>query len=186
MATLIGFTGAGGVGKSSVLRRLVSLYGVKDIPSNTRQVFQGFGISNEEDYKSRDVEFKLEVQLALARSKAELDKQALEEARQQDIIATDRSPIDHFCYMLNTCQAAITESFLETYVVEMKAALKRFSVIYYFPLRTYFGSADGYRDQAYGPRYAVDALMRAALDKFRPGQYEPVYIDTIEDRTAFI
>ncbi len=176
---LIGFCGAGGTGKTTVANLLHESCGVPLVPSSTRGVFRMLNLETEADQEKLDAEGRKHLQ------------RSIQDAYYRNLMGypkgvSDRTPLDHWCYMLFYCGDYMSEEEVESFRKRTAEGLKRFEYVFYFPLVTYPTHEDGMRKGGYGYRKAYDYLMRSAILDFGVPVYTMRVNQTPEDRVSHI
>jgi hypothetical protein len=161
---LIGFCGAGGTGKTTTAELLGKCTDLPVIPSTTRAVFKQLGLETEASQEALDGPGRMHLQMAIQENFFSMTKQ-------YRIGISDRTPIDHWCYMLYYCGNTMTHADVEAARRRIKDCLRIFRYIFYFPLMTYPGQDDGMRKTGEGYRLSYDMLVRQALDDFQVKYY---------------
>jgi hypothetical protein len=156
---LIGFCGAGGTGKTTTAQLLSETHSVPLLPSSTRGVFKMLGLETEADQEKLDGEGRKHLQ------------RSIQDTFYSSLMGyprgvSDRTPLDHWCYMLYYCGDYMSEEEVGVFRRRTAEGLKRFAYVFYFPLVTYPTHEDGMRKNGYGYRKAYDYLMQAAILDF--------------------
>lgn len=174
---IMGFCGAGGTGKTTVANLLHKEKQIPLVPSSTRGVFKMLGLESEAEQERLDGEGRKHLQ------------KSIQDAYYRNLQGfpkgvSDRSPIDHWCYMLYYCGDYMSEAEVAWYRDRTAEGLKRFQYIVYFPLVTYPTHEDGMRKSGYGYRVAYDYLVQAALRDFGVAHYTIRLNTTPEERVS--
>lgn len=161
---LIGFCGAGGTGKTTVANLLHQTKGVPLVPSSTRMVFKMLNLETEADQEKLDSNGRKHLQTSIQQA-------YYDNLRAYPKGVSDRTPLDHWCYMLFYCGNDLSQEEVEAYRQRTAVTLQRFAYVFYFPLVTYPTHSDGMRKDGYGYRKAYDYLMQSALSDFGVPHY---------------
>jgi len=157
----IGCAGAGGTGKTTVLKLLAKSLHEPVLPSVVRGVFKEFGIKSEDDQLGKDSEFLWTLQRVILERKLERDLVTPE-------FVCDRTPLDHWVYCLFRCNAHLsgTEEFAY-WENEIRDALRGYDVIFYFPTGLFTPGDDGMRVQSAAYHAMIDSMLRGYLERWR-------------------
>lgn len=186
----IGFVGPGATGKSVLLHHLVEnkIIECKPLPSIVRGIFKKWNIK-EGDQLGFKPEDALKLQMEIIDARVEAEREA------GDCFISDRTLLDHFCYTIYRCNAAMTDDQYRTLWSLVQKNMETYDAVYFFP---YYDSArwhrinDGFR-QASGLAYGrvMDALMQHGLKKlkshgFLKNSYMVMLDDDVKDRAELI
>lgn len=157
----IGFTGAGGTGKTATLEKIpYEKFGMTRLSSVARQVFVDFKIDSEDQEKalSGDEIFKLQ---------KEIFTRKMEQEHSKGSFISDRTLLDTLVYILVKCNPAPAPNpIIEALEVLTKAALTRLDMVIFFPIEQFWRPDDGMRDTSLSTALLVDATIRGLLVKF--------------------
>ncbi len=154
--------GAGGTGKSSVIKHLQSLFadvgngGVYTLSSSTRASYAKLGITSETESLVMDNETRVKLQLQVMEDWANDIAQKAEFIRRTDpneysLLVVDRGPFDRMAYWLLTmmeCNPGSVANFTErmTKMLEWVDSLDAMSVVYMeFPYPVSWSTQDAFR-----------------------------------------
>jgi len=171
MGLLIGFCGAGGVGKSTLATACQKALGDawKVAPSITREVFADFSIDSEPEFRAMPVDDRRVVQRALADAKRQRDRELAAQPGQNWIL--DRTPLDNFCYEIMSSGDLMEQDEYNFLLSEISQDLfNTYQFTWLIPFHTFPGSPDGFRT-GYGARVAVSHIM---LSLWRQVSRQPI------------
>lgn len=157
----IGFTGAGGTGKSTTLAIVVRMLeafgmGVPVLGSVTRSVFQRRGLT-EADQESMSPEDRLNLQMEIFS-----ERRAAEKAIGGAFIS-DRTLVDHFAYCLFRNYAVIGDVDHTALLDEAVESAASYDALFYFPI-SFTPPADGLRQAGVAYNYCIDAIISKVID----------------------
>lgn len=166
MSQIIAFSGTGGVGKTTTAQRLVELYEAVYIPSVARDIFRKWGLQTEADQEKLSPADRLRLQKEMFYGRIHADREFVDNPKNRGKIGIcDRSVFDQVAYqMLRSSSLIDEEEYVVTSTVARGHCMYAYRAVIYFPLVTYEGSTDGFRQAAYGLRWAHDAMIRRLLD----------------------
>jgi hypothetical protein len=106
MSNIVFNSGAGAVGKTSVVTRTLELapkYGrdVVSLPSVTRSVYAKLGIPTEKQATEMTFEQQWELQMAIQMAYYDAIKAFITANPNADLVMIDRSPLDHIAYLFH-------------------------------------------------------------------------------------
>lgn len=157
----IGFTGAGGTGKTTTARILTQELGVSlPVPrSASRVVYEREGLT-EDKCAALPLTESWALQTRIAQAKVEVDKAP-------EFLA-DRTLLDHWVYGLMYCNRVITnEEFKYAETVVRNHMANTYDLIVYFPWGLFTPSSDGVRQDRQAWQASIDAMIRGYLTKWR-------------------
>lgn len=152
----IGFTGAGGTGKTTALALLKGRLDLPVLPSPARAVFARWGIT-EADQEQMGVEDKIKLQ-------NEIYEARLNQEETIPHFISDRTLLDNFSYHLFRCYQGISDEDLATYRDRTVANLKTYDLVFYFPLLNNVES-DGFRYSNLSYQTMIDSMVFSFLTK---------------------
>lgn len=153
----IALTGTGGAGKSTLAALLAKELKEECVPGVMRTVMKEEGIVEADQYKMSDQQkYELQVKGFTAR--------LLQEDQVKDGIF-DRTLLDHYAYILTRCAPMVTQEVVEGFHGLIDNTLVTYDMVVYCPLYNWNFQHDGLRDVKYGPRLAVDLIIRGYLDR---------------------
>lgn len=154
----IGFTGAGGTGKSTLAQYISEKWGLPFHPSVSRQVFKEMGIECEADQNGASPALLYKLQMKIFQRKCEQDKNV-----RHGVL--DRTLLDHFVYSCFRCFEILTAeevNALEQLVIEN---LTQYNAIFYCPFGQFTPPPDGMRDTRPAYHNIIDLAVRGFLQK---------------------
>lgn len=152
----IGFTGTGGTGKTTTAKALAKELGLTFQPSVSRSVFERHGIT-EADQRNMTAEENLKLQLEIFEARRW-------QLREKPFGVYDRTLLDQLVYTLYRGGPAVSEVLYRNLCEDVLSDLTRHVVVFYCPMTTFAGSADGFREDGFGYRLTID-LMNQAMQK---------------------
>lgn len=153
----IGFIGAGGTGKTTVINELKDL-GYPLFPSVARSVFKARGITEADQWKMSPLEL-WDLQKTIFQARINVESQMGD-----DYIA-DRTLLDNYCYCLNWCDQALKDEDIEWIEEHVIESLKTYDLLFYFPVEEFYQQNDGFRIESKAYAYKTDALMRGLIER---------------------
>jgi predicted ATPase len=182
---LIGACGAGGVGKTTTMSALAKELGTELIPSVSRGIFKSRGLT-EIDQRLMTPEQRLDLQLSIYAAKEVQDEEILQTSgADTQIRVGDRTHLDHLVYCLYRCGEIMTEEMVNDLKARTIRGLRNYTTIFYFPLHTFEGQNDGFRENGFGYRAVCDIMYRALLTDLRiPHEY--IAVAPVEERVEHI
>lgn len=157
----IGLTGAGGTGKTTVMRLVAKALGVPELPSVVRGVFEDFGVKHEAEQLAWQTERKWQLQRAI------FDRRLKVESEYPNGFISDRTILDHLMYCYIRAAEAVSDATaldLESMVVEN---LRSYDVLVFFPAGQFVPSDDGFRQEGLAYQMLQDCFLRGFLDRHR-------------------
>lgn len=148
---LIGCMGAGGTGKTTFAKGLAVRLGLPFIASSSRAVFERHGIT-ETSQRRMTFEQQLKLQLEIFDAREQLEDRIV------DGVA-DRTLLDQLVYTMLRAHGVVEEEYYLSLMLRAKLRLKRYQFLFYFPLHTFPGQDDGFRDSAWGSRWVFDTIL---------------------------
>jgi len=179
--TFIGFTGAGGTGKTTTAKALLEcLPKYSFLPSASREVFKRFKLEKESDQDgmSEILRWKLQQEIQIAHRATQIENY-------NRLMICDRTQLDQYCYATIQCSKVLQPDDLEFLDTLLRDSLPQYRRIFYFPLHTYAPLDDGMRDDREGLRVHFDLLLRGLFEKYRVFPVT-VPIGSVEKRCDFI
>lgn len=152
----IGFTGAGGTGKTTALALITPTLGLPILPSPARAVFARWGIT-EADQEAMTVEDKIKLQ-------TEIYEARLQQEETIPHFISDRTLLDNYSYHLFRCYQGISDEDLATYRDRTVANMKTYDLVFYFPLLSNV-EADGFRYSNISYQTMIDSMVFSFLTK---------------------
>lgn len=176
----VGFTGAGGTGKTATLGNIsVKKFGLLYLPSVARQVFKDFNVTSEAQEKTLPGSEIFKIQ-------KEIFVRKMEQGKNQENSISDRTLLDTFVYIMIKCNPSPpSNAEIESLEVLAKAELRALDLVFYFPLEEFWSPADGMRDESKMTAMLVDAAIRGMLTKMRVS-HMIVRSGSVEDRAKYI
>lgn len=174
----IGFTGAGGTGKTTVLNVIAERF--PDVPilgSPIRDVYKRWGISEiDQEKMSFDEKLKLQEDIYQTRYAKEIEY--------GNHFISDRTILDHYCYQQIRCYDAMDQEMFDQKTSEIKENLLSYDLIFYFPI-TFKQSGDDVRYANPVFQNMIDNFIIASLIKMKiPNLVVP--FGTPEQRADYI
>lgn len=167
---IVGFTGAGGTGKSTLANAFCGQYNFLMVPSIVRETSKEYGITAEADIYRLSAEDRLHYQLAL------FDKfeqhisnhaQTLKEST-YDGLVFDRTLADHFAYILYYSGTHVSKELLDKLQRRVMMNLGLFTNVFYFNYPPKFMvPADGYRYTDPAKETIIDSIVYREFHRFR-------------------
>lgn len=148
----IGFTGAGGTGKTTTAKIVAERLGIPFLPSVSRGVFAQFGLTESSQNDMTPAQL-LELQSAIFEAFRE------QESQYEQYVA-DRTLLDHLVYCLYRCNRAITHEKLSDMRFSVHDHMARLDVVVYTPLGCVRPEQDGFREFNEAYNYLIDAAIR--------------------------
>jgi hypothetical protein len=155
----IGFTGAGGTGKTTVLKLLEGMdLALPVFPSVVRGVYQKWGLKETDQANMLPTDrWKLQRDIIMTR---------FEEEEKRTSFISDRTLVDHlaFCLVRNWDVMPMEE--YEALIYRAKPILKRYDLIFFFPFVDNFNPPDdGFRQQERTYHFLMDLTMFGLIQK---------------------
>lgn len=148
----IGFSGAGGTGKTTSAAVLAKDLDIPILTSASRIVYEEQELSEELVYKM-DAEEKWDLQRMIFNKKIEMDDGT-------PSFVADRTLLDHWVYCLLYCGKDMSkEEFHHMENMVRKHMLSNYSHLFYFPWGHWEADPDGVRQDAPGWQSSIDALI---------------------------
>lgn len=157
----IGFCGAGGTGKSSVLKALEGKINIPFLPSVARSVYERRGITEPDQLKMTPAQlWELQKDIFDTRIKAERDL--------AHHFISDRTLIDHMAYCLVRASAGMTEKDFDEYEDKMQRSMDGYRLVFYFPftIESRAHLSDGFRQTDVTYQVAIDAMINGLLNSY--------------------
>lgn len=173
----IGFIGAGGTGKTTVATALAEKLGLNYHQSVPRSVFQARGLT-EADQRSMTPAQIWDLQKAIFEAKIEQD-----EVYRSGVF--DRTLLDHLAYCIYRCADSIPAKEMEKMQEAMYDNIRSYTLLAYFPLFNWGGSADGFREDKFSYQVAIDTIMNGLLHLYGV-KYVSMRDEVPEDRIKFL
>lgn len=159
----IGFTGAGGTGKTSTAQALHELPELNHLPlmkSASRAVYEAKEISEEIVASEYNAVQKWELQELIFGAKVRQDDLSMQ-------FLADRTLLDHWAYCLMYCATDMpNERFIQYESLVRKHMLGAYSHIFYFPWGYFFAAPDGVRQDNKAWQYSIDSIIVARLHEW--------------------
>ena len=176
----IGFTGAGGTGKTTVLNALDRNEFVKSLPrlsSPTRLVYARWGITEADQlHMTGDEKLRLQMEIFEERVRAEDNV--------GETFLSDRTLLDNYAYCLFRNYEMIDRHSLDMLESQVRANLKLYTHIFYFPI-LFDPPSDGFRQTGYAYNRMIDSIIHAFLSRNGVAAYT-VPMGSPEERAHFI
>lgn len=148
---LIGCMGAGGTGKTTFAKGLAVQLGLPFIASSSRSVFERHGIT-EIDQRDMTIEQQFDLQHEIFTVRENM------EANIREGVA-DRTLLDQLTYNMLRAHGCTKQDEFLSLLLRAKAVLRKYDFLFYFPLTTFPGQEDGFRDSAWGSRWVFDTML---------------------------
>lgn len=162
---VIGFCGAGGVGKTTTASALLGHLGpmgYEFLPSSSREVFKKMGVLTEADQNNLSPERRWELQKAIQLAHAE----KMQHRDKSKNLICDRTQLDQYSYALQYCSTALSHVDI-TWLEELTYyAMQQFDLVFYFAPHAWLSVDDGMRETRPGPRILFDRILQGALNHF--------------------
>lgn len=161
----IGFTGAGGTGKTTAAQAVVAALVIPFSKSASRIIYERQGMTEAKCIKLSD-EKKYELQFDIFAEKINLDKG-------QFSFVADRTLLDHWAYCLMYCGAFIpNDRYAKLEVLVREHMQTAYSHIFYFPFGYWFEPGDGVRQDHHSWQSAIDAIILGYIQRWELPYYE--------------
>jgi predicted ATPase len=152
----VGFTGAGGTGKTTTIETLKAKYSRYEdltvLKSASRIVYEEQNLT-ETIVASLTPEGKLDLQSAI------FNKKIVQDDAQLNFIA-DRTLLDHWAYCLMYCATYMPpEAYSSLEAVARKHTLATYSHVFYFPWGYFEAPDDGVRSGSKAWQHAIDSVI---------------------------
>ena len=173
----VAFTGSGSSGKTSIATRLSDSLGIPFIGSSARRIFDKYGWVERDLYTRPSIE--------VYNMQFEILEAYLKSIDGNTSFITDRSPVDHLCYILYRCNRVMSKR--NTLAVEKRVIdeLRQFDFIFYCPFDFVPVTEDGVRDTSYAYNMVIDLLIQGVLSKNNIS-FITVPQGTIAERCVFV
>lgn len=153
----IGFTGAGGTGKTTTLELVKEECGLPPLPSTTRAVFAAFGVEREEDQDSMTPTERRRLQDAVFAAR-------LAKESEMPSFVSDRTLLDNYAYSLVRCSSTYTDDDVERIEGIVGKNLERYDALFYFPI-TFKPPKDGMRQGGMALGRLIDSVVKDFLSR---------------------
>jgi hypothetical protein len=174
----IGFTGAGGTGKTTTAKYISEKLNLPTFPSASRQVYEAEGLT-EDKVLAMSGEERLELQTRIFAKKLELD--------QAHEFVTDRTILDHFAYCLAYCAPYMTNELFNKYEAMTRThLLGAYTHIFYFPWGVWQAEGDGVRQDLQSWQSQIDALIVGYLARWVPNIHVVPQDTGADSRNMFV
>lgn len=171
LQTFIGFCGAGGTGKTTTAKLLLSpersyLHGRYEfLPSSSREVFKRFKVEKEADQDAMPdyMKWALQKEIQVAHRQRQVDSAGKK-------LLSDRTQLDQYCYALIQCSRILNEADIDWLNMLLTDSLRQYVMIFYFPLHTFDKTDESIkdmRDPREGLRLHFDTLLRGVMEKYK-------------------
>lgn len=190
MAKLVCMTGAGGTGKTTVLKALKSLVPrIEEHGSIVREFYASRGLTNEREFHRMTAAERRDFQLDLFDYYVESLESAVKNAK-SPVVVCDRSVFDHYAYTLYGTREQLNEDGLD----RLEWGVARFKAlnpdVYYFPYPAPWSytleTEDGFRAVEPAKDLIIDAVIFRQLNKHVIVWSGTVGMNIPERRAAFI
>lgn len=176
----VGFTGAGGTGKTTTAKAVSEKMNAPLIKSASRAVYEERDLTEAKCLALPDEE-KFLLQFDIFDKKIDLDLNTFG-------YVADRTLLDHWAYCLMYCSAFMDNlqfaKFEEKVRVHM---LSTYSHIFYFPFGYWFPEkGDGVRQDSHAWQSAIDAIIVGYIQRWRLPVIEVPQVNGPEGRTDFV
>lgn len=157
----IGFTGAGGTGKTTLAKTLAAVTGETFMPSPSRACFEKHGVKSEDDQRNMTPEARYALQMDIFKA---INTQVMES--QNGVF--DRTHLDNLFYGFWQCRERISnEQFRDMWRTTV-VGLETFDFVIFCPMYQWCytdATTDGMRTQSSVARTVMDHFIYAFLDK---------------------
>lgn len=148
----IGFTGAGGTGKTTTAKWIAENLSIPFLPSASRVVYEEQSLT-EDLVNTWDADKKWELQRNIFDKKIEQDDTT-------GSFVADRTLLDHWAYCLMYCALDLDKKTFSTMENTVrKHMLSTYTNILYFPWGYWEGESDGVRQDNPAWQSAIDAIL---------------------------
>lgn len=154
----IGFTGAGGTGKTTTAQFISEKLELPTFPSASRQVYIAESLS-EDDVLKMTGEERWSLQQRIFQKKIELD--------QFNQFVTDRTLLDHLAYCLAYCAPYMrNDEFHKTEAMTRSHMKGAYTHVFYFPWGVWQAPPDGVRQELQSWQSQIDAIILGYLARW--------------------
>jgi len=175
----VGFTGAGGTGKTTTAKAVSEKMKAPLIKSASRAVYEEKGLTEEKCLALPDAE-KFQLQFDIFDKKIDLDINTFG-------FVADRTLLDHWAYCLMYCSAFMSNLQFEEFEDKVRIhMLSTYSHIFYFPFGYWFAPSDGVRQDSHAWQSAIDAIIVGYIQRWRLPVLEVPQVNGPQDRTDFV
>lgn len=176
---LIGFTGAGATGKSTVLNAIRDLPGCPPIlTSVSRRVFAERGLASEADQDALSPADRWALQSHI------FEEQWRLESSLQSYV-TERTSLCRLAYTVFRNGTHMTDEQWETLSTRVESDMRKYDALFYFPIAPFNVTDDGFRQGGRPYNWCLDAMIRTFLaDRAIP--FMDVGRTTVDERVDMV
>lgn len=174
----IGFTGAGGTGKTTTATYIAQALNLATFPSASRQVYTAEGLTEDKVLAMTGQE-KLDLQTRIFGKKAEIDM--------AHEFVTDRTILDHFAYCLAYCAPHMSNELFNKYEALTRTHLMGcYTHVFYFPWGVWHAEGDGVRQDLQSWQSQIDAIILGYLGRWNVPAYIVPQHQGADKRNQFV
>lgn len=176
----VGFTGAGGTGKTTSANYLSEELGLGTFPSASRVLYEERDLSEEKVQTEFSNEERLKLQFEIFAMKVKQDTENFS-------YVTDRTLLDHWAYCLAYCGGFMENDQFLQFETTVRAHMKStYSHIFYFPWGYFEPGTDGVRQDRKSWQSQIDALIVGYSFRWNLPVIEVPQLDGKDVRNEFI
>jgi len=160
----IGFTGAGGTGKTTSAEYIAKELNLPTFKSASRLVYESKGLTEEKVFNEFSNNQKLALQMEIFETKIKLDNAFS--------YVTDRTLLDHYAYCLAYCGGFMTNEQFQKFDEKVQIAMRStYTHIFYFPWGFWFnppdkGQGDRVRRDLMSWQSQIDSIILGHLNRW--------------------
>jgi hypothetical protein len=175
----IGFTGAGGTGKTTSAIEVAKALSLPLLQSASRMVYEKNGLT-EDKVRLMSSEEKWELQSDIFDEKIKADDQGYS-------FVADRTLLDHYAYCLMYCGDSMRNSDFYEYENKVRKHMKStYHKIFYFPVGYFKPEEDGVRSNVVAWQSAIDAVIVGYILRWNVPIIEVPQTKGVSGRNKFI
>lgn len=152
----IGFTGAGGTGKTTTAKLLAGMSGLPFIPSPSRAVFEKRGVKTEDDQRNLSPEGRLLLQM-------DIFEAITQQTKEYKSGIFDRTNLDNLFYGFLQCSDVLLDIEVERMYSTTVEMLRTFDVLIYVPIYDWKPPSDGMRTESTASRLLASSFIHSFL-----------------------
>lgn len=178
---IIGFTGAGGTGKSATLTKMSEILILNQdyvLRSVARRVYERRNIT-EKDQDNMSDQQKYDLQFEI------FNERISEEKKYRYGFISDRTLLDHYAYFLFRNYNFIKNEDLISVRNMVISNLNRYDLILYFPTYSFISTEDGFREQSHAYHECIDSIIANTL-KFIKAKTVTVPSGDLDERAKYV
>lgn len=176
---LVGFTGAGATGKSTVLDAIRGLPGCPPIlTSVSRRVFAERGLRTESDQDDLSPTERWELQSQIFEEQWRLEASLTS-------YVTERTSLCRLAYTVFRNGTHMSDDQWKTLATRVEADMRKYDALFYFPIAPFNMTDDGFRQGGRPYNWCLDAMIRTFLaDRGIP--FTNVGMTTVAERVDLV